>query len=201
MTGVRAYEAILLAAGSGHRFGGGKMLAAFEGAPLIEGSLKAAFAAPVRGVTVVTGADPEAVTEIVWIIADRLGQGARLDVVHADDHLEGMGASLRRGMASLPADTQGVFVFLGDMPRIPVSVLGELVSAVEAGAPAAAPVWEGQRGHPVLFGPGLLADLGRVTGDAGAREILKGLGSALVLVPAPDAGVLFDIDQPADLTP
>jgi len=201
MTGVRAYEAILLAAGSGRRFGGGKMLAAFEGAPLIEGALKAAFAAPVRGVTVVTGADPEAVTEIVWIIADRLGQGARLDVVHADDHLEGMGASLRRGMASLPADTQGVFVFLGDMPRIPVSVLGELVSAVEAGAPAAAPVWEGQRGHPVLFGPGLLADLGRVTGDAGAREILKGLGSALVLVPAPDAGVLFDIDQPADLTP
>ena len=177
------------------------MLAAFEGAPLIEGALKAALAAPVLGVTVVTGADPEAVTEIVWIIADRLGQGARLDVVHADDHLEGMGASLRRGMASLPADTQGVFVFLGDMPRIPVSVLGELVSAVEAGAPAAAPVWEGQRGHPVLFGPGLLADLSRVTGDAGAREILKGLGSALVLVPAPDAGVLFDIDQPADLTP
>ena len=87
------------------------------------------------------------------------------------------------------------------MPRIPVSVLGELVAAVEAGAPAAAPVWEGQRGHPVLFGPGLLADLGRVTGDAGAREILKGLGTALALVPAPDAGVLFDIDQPADLTP
>lgn len=201
MTGVRAYEAILLAAGSGRRFGGGKMLAAFEGTPLIEGALKAALAAPVRGVTVVTGADPEAVTEIVWIIADRLGQGARLDVVHADDHPEGMGASLRRGMASLPADTQGVFVFLGDMPRIPVLVLGELVAAVEAGAPAAAPVWEGQRGHPVLFGTGLLADLGRVTGDAGAREILKGLGSALVLVPAPDAGVLFDVDQPADLAP
>lgn len=201
MTGVRAYEAILLAAGSGRRFGGGKMLAAFEGAPLIEGALKAALSAPVRGVTVVTGADPEAVTEIVWIIADRLGQGSRLDVVHAQDHLEGMGASLRRGMASLPADTQGVFVFLGDMPRIPVSVLGELVAAVEAGAPAAAPVWEGRRGHPVLFGPGLLADLGRVTGDAGAREILKGLGPDLVLVPAPDGGVLFDIDQPADLKP
>ena len=201
MTGVRAYEAILLAAGSGRRFGGGKMLAAFEGAPLVEGALKAALAAPVRGVTVVTGSDPEAVTEIVWIIADRLGQGARLDVVHADDHLEGMGASLRRGMASLPADTQGVFVFLGDMPRIPASVLPDLVAAVEAGAPAAAPLWEGQRGHPVLFGPGLLADLGRVTGDAGAREILKGLGPALALVPAPDAGVLFDVDQPADLEP
>ncbi len=201
MTGVRAYEAILLAAGSGRRFGGGKMLAAFEGAPLVEGALKAALAAPVRGVTVVTGSDPEAVTEIVWIIADRLGQGARLDVVHADDHLEGMGASLRRGMASLPADTQGVFVFLGDMPRIPASVLPGLVAAVEAGAPAAAPVWEGQRGHPVLFGPGLLGDLGRVTGDAGAREILKGLGPALALVPAPDAGVLFDVDQPADLEP
>lgn len=201
MTGVRAYEAILLAAGSGRRFGGGKMLAAYEGAPLIEGALKAAFAAPVRGVTVVTGADPEAVTEIVWIIADRLGQGARLDVVHAQDHLEGMGASLRHGMASLPADTQGVFVFLGDMPRIPVAVLGDLVAAVEAGAPAAAPVWEGQRGHPVLFGLGLLGDLGRVTGDAGAREILKALGPALALVPAPDGGVLFDIDQPADLKP
>ena len=54
-------EAVVLAAGSGSRFGGGKLLAAWGAGVLLEGALAAAFAAPVRGVTVVIGADAEAV--------------------------------------------------------------------------------------------------------------------------------------------
>jgi molybdenum cofactor cytidylyltransferase len=110
-----------------------------------------------------------------------------------------MGASLRAGVAVLPAGLRGVFVFLGDMPDVPEEVLPRLVAAVESGAPAAAPTYKGRRGHPVLFSASLLPDLAGAAGDAGAREVLAILGDGLARVESPDPGVLFDVDRPEDL--
>ena len=187
-------EAIVLAAGSGSRFGGGKLLAAWDAGVLLEGALAAAFAAPVRSVTVVIGADAEAVA------AAALAFDPRALIVHAADHAEGMGASLRAGIASLPPDADGVFVFLGDMPRVPTEVLGRMAEALVAGALAAAPEFAGRRGNPVLLDRTLFPQLLALTGDAGARGVLQDLGDRLVLVESPDDGVLFDVDQVSDLT-
>jgi molybdenum cofactor cytidylyltransferase len=193
------YAAIVLAAGAGRRFGGGKLLAPWRGAPLVQGALRAALATPSDPVVVVTGTDARAVGEACREAAGRLGGEGRLRLVHASDHAEGMGASLRAGVAALPAGLQGVFVFLGDMPDIPTEVFAPLIAAVEAGAPAAAPVFGGRRGHPVLFSAGQLPDLARASGDAGAREVLSGLGARLAMVPCARPGVLFDVDRPEDL--
>src|SRR6185312_14366709 len=163
--GIGPLEALVLAAGSGSRFGGGKLLVAYAGRPLLAGALAAAFAAPVRAVTVVTGAESEAVAAAARAIDPR----AR--IVHAAEHAEGMGASLRAGIASLPEDAAGAFVFLGDMPRVPHAVLAPLAEALAAGALAAAPVFEGRRGNPVLIGRALFPELLALTGDAGARAV------------------------------
>ena len=197
-TGADAFEAIVLAAGSGARFGGGKLLAPFGDGVLLDGALAAAFAAPVSRVILVTGARGEAVEAAARAYAQRAGED-RLLIVHAEDHAEGMGASLRRAARELPADCAGVFVFLGDMPRVPPAVLAPLAAAVRAGAPAAAPAFEGRRGHPALLAAGLLPLLASLRGDAGARTILKDLGPRLAIVEAPDDGVLFDVDTPGDL--
>ena len=198
-TGAGEFEAVVLAAGAGSRFGGGKLLAPWAGGVLLDGALAAAFAAPVRRAIVVTGSGGEAVAEAASAFARRIGEAGRLHVVHAADHAEGMGASLRRAAADLAADCAGVFVFLGDMPRVPHAVLSPLAEAVRAGAPAAAPSFEGRRGHPVVIGASLLPQLLTLTRDAGARSILQGLGDRLVLVEAPDDGVLFDVDERGDL--
>ncbi|MEO8113545.1 MAG: nucleotidyltransferase family protein [Phenylobacterium sp.] len=188
-----AFEAIVLAAGSGARFGGGKLTTAYGAGVLLDGALRAAFSAPVRSVTLVTGADSAAVTDVA------LTFDPAVRIVHAADHAEGMGASLRAGIASLPDDAAGVFVFLGDMPRVPVEVLRPLAEAVAAGAPAAAPTWQGRRGNPAVVGRGLFPDLLKLTGDTGARGVLQALGDRLALVEAPDDGVLFDVDERGDL--
>lgn len=188
-----AFEAIVLAAGSGSRFGGGKLLAPYGDGVLLHAALAAAFAAPVRGVTVVTGADADALAAA----ARAFDPGVRL--VHAPDHAEGMGASLRTGVAALPPDTAAAFVFLGDMPRVPHAILPRLATALAAGAPAAAPVFQGRRGNPVLLGRDLFPQLLALKGDEGARRILQALGERLALVEAPDDGVLFDVDVPDDL--
>lgn len=188
-----AFEAVVLAAGSGRRFGGGKLLAAWDAGVLLEGALAAAFAAPVRSVTVVIGADAQAVADAARAF------DPRALIIHNPDHAEGMGASLRTGIASLPDDADGVFVFLGDMPRVPTAVLGRMAQALIDGALAAAPVFAGRRGNPVLLDRTLFPQLLALTGDAGARGVLQGLGERLALVDSPDDGVLFDVDERSDL--
>lgn len=196
---TQVLEAVVLAAGSGSRFGGGKLLAPYMAGVLVDGALAAAFAAPVRSITVVTGADADAVAEAATAFARKVGQAERVRVVHAHDHTEGMAHSLRMGVASLPPDTAGAFVFLGDMPRVPREILTPMAEAVLAGAPAAAPVFQARRGNPVLVGQALFPELIALAGDAGARRILDGLGDRLALVEAPDDGVLFDVDRRDDL--
>jgi molybdenum cofactor cytidylyltransferase len=192
----RRLEAVVLAAGRGSRFGGGKLVAAWGDSVLLDGSLAAAFAAPVRSVTVVTGADAR-VAAAAQAFAARRGATGRLRIVHAADHAEGMAASLRAGIASLPPDTEGAFVFLGDMPRIPLAILDPLAEALAKGALASAPVFQGRRGHPALFARALFHDLLALAGDAGARKVLDACGPAFVA--APDDGILFDVDVRDDL--
>jgi molybdenum cofactor cytidylyltransferase len=192
-------EAVVLAAGAAQRFGGGKLTAPWGGGVLLDGALAAAFAAPVRTVTVVTGAGAVAVEAAARRFAERIGQSPRLRLVHTPEHAEGMAASLRAGIASLPLDAEGAFVFLGDMPRIPPAVLEPLADAIAEGHVAAAPAFEGRRGHPAIFARALFPDLVALSGDQGARRVLDRVGP--MLVETQDDGVLFDVDEVSDLQP
>jgi molybdenum cofactor cytidylyltransferase len=199
-TGVsrdRRLEAVVLAAGQARRFGGGKLVAPWGEGVLLDGALAAALAAPVRFVTLVTGAEAPAVAAAARAFAEGKGEGARLKIVHAPDHAEGMAASLRAGIASLDAAAEGAFVFLGDMPRVPHAVLAPLAEEIARGRLAAAPVFAGRRGHPAVFARALFPDLLALSGDQGARAVLDRVGPAPV--EAPDDGVLFDVDVRGDL--
>jgi molybdenum cofactor cytidylyltransferase len=191
-------EALVLAAGSGARFGGGKLLAPWNGGVLLDGALSAAFASPARQVYVVWGADL-AVPEAAALFARRAGEERRLRLVYASHHAEGLSASLAAGVAALPQDGEGVFVFLGDMPRVPAGLAAAMAEGLGAGAPAVATSFKGRRGHPVLFGRTLWPDLLKLTGDKGAGELLRALGDRLALIEAPHDGVLFDVDRREDL--
>jgi molybdenum cofactor cytidylyltransferase len=175
-----------MAAGFGRRFGGGKLTHRYAGGLLIDGAIAVAKRAPARNVTVVTGADAA-----VEAIAKKAG----LAVVHAAEHAKGLSASLKAGVASLPDDCDGVFVFLGDMPRIPADILPKLAQALAAGALAAQPMHEGQHGHPALISRSLFPRIMELSGDAGAGKLLAGLGDQVALVETDDDGVLFDVDE------
>jgi molybdenum cofactor cytidylyltransferase len=195
---VTGLHALVLAAGAGSRFGGRKLLAPWRDGRLIDGALAAAFAAPVESVRVVVGFDAVAVSAAAVAFAADAGEH-RMHVVEAPDHAEGLAGSLRAGIAALPGSATGVLVFLGDMPLIPRQVLEPLAQALSRGAPAAVPVFQGQRGHPAAISESLFPDLLELDGDNGARGLLESLGAAVVEVPSPTAGVLWDVDAPADL--
>jgi molybdenum cofactor cytidylyltransferase len=194
-------DAIVLAAGAGVRFGGGKLLAAWEGRPLIASALDAAFAAPVRTVTVAVRALDDPVAEVARRHAEAMGRSGDLRLAVVPDVAEGQAASLRAAIAALPADSAAALVLLGDMPRIPEGIGEALAAAWRRGALACAPSFAGRRGHPVLLDQALFAGLLGLSGDVGARSLLDALGDRLALVPAPDDGVLFDVDRVEDLGP
>jgi molybdenum cofactor cytidylyltransferase len=165
---------------------------------LLDGALAAAFAAPVRSVTLAWGQDPK-VPVAAQAFAASIGASARLRLVRADRAAEGLAETLKAAIASLPVDTAGAYVFLGDMPRIPAMVLIDLARALEAGADAAAPTFQGVRGHPVLLSARLFPRLHELSGDRGAASVLSSLGERLALVATSDEGVLFDVDRREDL--
>jgi molybdenum cofactor cytidylyltransferase len=191
-------DAVVLAAGASSRFSGGKLLAPWGDGVLLDGALGAAFTAPTETVTVVWGADAR-VPAAAETFAARIGQIDRLRLVHAERHAEGMAESLKAGVARLPSDSAGAFIFLGDMPRIAPEAPSALAKAMTTGTLAAAPCFAGRRGHPVLFASTLYPALLSLSGDRGAASVLAGLGDDLALVDSPDDGVLFDVDRPEDL--
>ncbi|MCS7240175.1 MAG: nucleotidyltransferase family protein [Candidatus Bipolaricaulota bacterium] len=103
---------------------------------------------------------------------------------------EGMGSSLRRAAEAV---TTGMLVFLGDMPFVPESAARAVLG--RAGEKPVAPSYQGQRGFPVYLPPSFRAQLLRLRGDKGARDLLK----ECELVPSADPGVIWDVDQPEDL--
>lgn len=191
---VRGRHAVVLAAGRGERFGGGKLLAPLRDVPLVCHAVAAACAAPVESVMVVVGWDADRVGRAVSDNAPR-----PVGIVLAEDHAEGMGASLRAGVRALPPDAQAVLVFLGDMPDVPHEIAARLLAEISAGAVVAAPSHQGRRGHPVAFGASALASLARLSGDLGARELVGELPGRKAQLACDAPGVLFDVDRPEDL--
>ena len=184
---------VVLAGGTAERFGGQKLSTLLADKPLLAFTLDAAAAAA-ENIVVVVGAAPD-VTGLVyaWSRIER----RPVVVVAAANRTEGMGASLRAGLEAVAADVDGVFVFLGDMPFVPVGIFAPMVRALAAGALAAAPVFDGRRGHPVLLGREMIAQRSLVVGNRGAADLIS-REPGLVLIETGDDGVLFDVDTPDD---
>ena len=190
-TAEKSPVAILLAAGAGSRFGGGKLLH-----PLEDGVAIAAHAA--RNLI----AAGLAVTAVVrpgdFPVAELLEQeGCAVTVCPAA--AQGMGVSLAHGV-SVTRDAGGWIVVLADMPRIRPDTIRRVAQALEAGAEIVAPAYQGDRGHPVGFGRRFRHELEALIGDSGARAVVQRNQALVRLIDCDDPGILLDIDRRSDLT-
>jgi molybdenum cofactor cytidylyltransferase len=182
--------AILLAAGAAKRFGGGKLLHPLaDGTPLGVASARNLLAALPDVVAVVRPGDDE--------LAHAL-EAAGCEVTVCAEAVRGMGNSLAHAVAAR-RDAGGWVIALADMPSIKPATIAAVARAIEEGAPLAAPLFQGQRGHPVGIGERFRNDLLKLDGDAGARDIVAAHQDELVLIECGDPGVLLDIDKRGDL--
>ncbi|MFD4322032.1 NTP transferase domain-containing protein [Streptomyces sp. NPDC058548] len=187
---------LLLAAGGGRRLGGRpKALLTHRGRPLVEHAVGVLRAAGCDVVHVVLGASAEVVRERAEL------PGCVL--VDNPEWAEGMGSSLRAGLASLAADPRGVdaaLVLLVDQPGIGAEAVARVRGAYVLRDSLAAASYDGQRGHPVLFGAGHWAGIAELAvGDRGARDYLAAHRDAITPVDCSDVAEPYDIDTEEDL--
>lgn len=181
---------ILLAAGRGLRFGGGKLLAELvHGRTIAEISCRNLGPAVDRLLSVVRPGDDA-------LAACLSAAGSEVHVCPDAD--EGMGASLACGVRQAP-EADGWLVALADMPLLVPSDIGRIADALRAGAAIAVPMSGGQRGHPVGFSRRFFADLAALNGAVGARAILQRHADAITAIAIENPRTWLDIDTAEDL--
>jgi molybdenum cofactor cytidylyltransferase len=197
---------LLLAAGRGERFrasrigsaegaaGADKLMARLaDGTPVVVAAARVLVACLPRVLAVVRPGSPGLVEAL---------HNAGCEIVVCDDADQGMGASLARGARFLLDEFDGnsveafCMVALGDMPWVREATLSALAAMMDT-CRIAAPVYRGDRGHPVCFDRQMWPELAMLTGDRGANSLLVRHGASLL--ETDDPGVVRDIDTIGDL--
>lgn len=187
----RVVAAVLLAAGSSSRMGAGgfhKLLAEFDGIPLVRRSALTALTSQVASVTVVTGYRHPEIMEAL--------QGLDIHNVHNQNHRSGIAGSLVDAFITDPIQTaDGVLVLNADMPMIKPLHLDSLIAAFHDACGDAVVRATGTFffGNPVILPKYLYPGVLQLQGDVGARELIKQSGVPVVDVFVEDEALL-DVD-------
>ena len=165
-----------------------KLLAEFDGVPLVRRSAETLLAAGLP-VTVVVGHEARRVRDAL--------KSLDVAIVENPDYADGLSTSIRAGIAMLPDDADGVLIALADMPALDVDAIARLDRAFsrEGGTCVVRATHDGVRGNPVILPRSLFPAALRLEGDVGARHLVETGG-----VPVRDveigAAASVDVDTP-----
>jgi len=185
--------AILLAAGKSSRMGANKMLEEIDGRPMVARTAQRLLSSHARPIVAVLGNEADAVDTALGKLP--------VERVRNPDYADGLSTSLKRGLAALPADIDGVVICLGDMPLIAGRDLDRLIAAFNPleGRAIVVPTRRGQRGNPVLWARQFFPEMAALSGDAGARRLIEEHADLIAEVEMDTDAVLTDIDTPEAL--
>jgi len=179
---------VILAAGLGRRMGVTKQLLPLHGRPILQHVIDATRSSGLEHILLVLGHAHEAILTRI----DCTG----IEVAVNPDFSLGQSTSLRIGLAQGPS-TDGVMFLLGDQPMVGHALIDTLIETFETERPTAVrPVHQGRPGNPVILGPALMREAAALTGDTGARPLLRRPGVRHVEVD--DSALLRDVDTMDD---
>lgn len=189
---TRPVVAVVLAGGLSRRMGAAnKLLLPVAGQPMVRHAVLMALQSTCQRVVVVLGHE-----------AGRVRQ-ALLDLpvtyVVNPAFSEGLGASVRAGALAVDPGEAVVFC-LADMPGLDAAVVDHLIRAYRAnpGFMGFQASVDSQRGNPVLWSPGSVAPLQALSGDQGARPLLRRYPARILPVEVGCKEVTVDVDTPQD---
>jgi molybdenum cofactor cytidylyltransferase len=195
--------ALILAAGSSSRMGGGrhKLLLPLGDRPVLAHTIEATLASQARPIVVVLGHQVEQVRDQISPYLDR----PDVFSIENTDYLRGMSTSLRAGIQALidrenkdgpPGHSlAGVLIMLGDQPLMTARILDTLIASKHTtGKRILIPFYNGERGNPVLFDASLFPELLEITGDGGARSVIERHRSEVARIELGASMASFDVD-------
>lgn len=182
---------VVLAAGRSSRMGSNgfhKLLAEFQGVPLIRRSTLIALGSQSQSITVVTGYRS---AEIEAAIAD-----LAVGVAHNEQYMSGIASSLHLGVAfAEKSHPDGIMIVLADMPNLIVEDLNRLIGEFRRnrGQTVVRAISKGVPGNPVIFPRCSFGRLKELVGDTGARSLIDLAQPAVADVEIGN-GALIDVD-------
>lgn len=182
--------AVVLGAGASTRMGVQKLLLPWAGRTVIEHIVDQLLASVIDHVLVVTGHDHQRL--------DRILAHSPVALLYNDQHAEGMLSSVRCGLKALPEACTGVLVALGDQPALKVSTVNLLLERYRQHPKIIVPVYQGQRGHPLVFSPAYVQEILTQYDDTGLRALLKTYEEDILEVAIDSPDILWDLDTPED---
>lgn len=183
--------AVVLAAGRSTRMGRSKQTLPWRDTTMIGAVVRRLQASGLSEIVVVTGAEKESVEAALKAAPVRFA-------FNPDFESSEMARSLQVGLQTLPENCMSALVALADQPQMePETARAVIQRWRETLAPVVAPIYEGQRGHPLLFDRSTWADLFRLPAEANPREFLRAAGRIERVEVATDS-ILRDIDTPDD---
>ncbi len=182
---------IILAAGSSSRLGRPKQLLPLGQQPVLAHTLANAKASKLDGLIIVLGHQATAIQEQILF-------GAAAVVINPR-YQEGQSTSLRAGLAAIAPNTDAIVFLLGDQPLIGPAIINQLIDVRRAThAPIVLPTYAGQRGNPVLIAHDLFPELAQITGDQGARGVIRAHVTEVQEVAIPGDPPTDDLDTAED---
>jgi molybdenum cofactor cytidylyltransferase len=182
---------IVLAAGGSLRLGKPKQLLKFEGKTLIRRSTESSLRCKAGPVMVVLGHEHEAVRKEVADLP--------IEIIVNSDWRSGMSSSVKCAVNKIHErpEVSAVIFTLCDQPRVDHQTLSRLIQTYKSKkAKIVASEYNGTIGVPALFDKSFFEELMSLTGDAGAKSLLRKYSNDIVTIPAPEAA--FDIDSSSD---
>ena len=183
-------SAIVLGSGASNRFGrADKLLAPLGGKPLAQHIGECIAGVDVKNRYLVAPSES----------ADlhRLYENLGFQVVVNPQPDLGQGSTIAVGVkAAMSERPSGIMVCLADMPFITAKILSDLATVIAASNAAICETAEGRVSPPALFSKDVAYKLESLSGDVGARDLIKTLKSVARL--ETDPTILQDIDTPED---
>ncbi len=190
MAEKKSIATIILAAGESKRFGSPKQLAPLLNKPLLQHAIDAAIASQSDSVTVILGAHEGQIKSAIDV-------RTALALLCAQWR-EGLSASIRTGIQSLPASVEAALLMLGDQPFVSAAEIDDIIHRFIAERKLIVASKYGDTfGVPALFDKSLFPELCALSGDSGARVVIERHLATTSFVPIPEGA--HDIDTPEDL--
>ena len=183
--------AIILSAGASQRMGSPKALLPYRGRPFLEHLMAVTAHAKIGVRRIVLGAHAALISEAVQFATD--------EVVINDDWEKGQLSSIQAGIRSLPRGTDGMILCLIDHPLISAGLVGDLIErfySAETRPHIVLPVYQGKRGHPVIFSAGVYEELLGAPLDQGARSVVWAHAGDVAEVITTEQGCALNLNDP-----